>query len=54
VARIVEEHAYNGASERVQRLGLTMLLNELRVILAGFDLPVEERRDANGAAASGS
>ena len=48
---IVEEHPYNGANERITRLGLTPILEELRTILTGFSLRVEEKRDANGGAA---
>ena len=49
--RIVEEHPYNGANERIQRLGLTPILEELREKLSGFSLRVQEKRDANGGAA---
>lgn len=49
--RITEEQPYNGVLERVTRLGLEVLLSELREILTGFTLEVEERRDANGGAA---
>lgn len=49
--KIVEEYPYNGANERIARLGLTPLLEELRAILTGFPLRVEEKRDANGGAA---
>jgi hypothetical protein len=51
MAKIVEEYAYNGAKERIARLGLTSVLEELRAILTGFSLRVEEKRDANGGAA---
>ncbi len=49
--RIVEEEFYNGARERLDRLGLTPVLDDLRAILTGFDLRVKEERDANGGAA---
>jgi len=49
--RIVEEHSYNGAEERVQRLGLSFLLAEVRSIITGFTLLVKEEKDANGGAA---
>lgn len=49
--KIVEEYPYNGAKERIRRLGLTPTLDELRAILTGFSLRVEEKRDANGGAA---
>ena len=51
MAKIVEEYAYNGAKERIARLGLTPVLEEIRAILTGFSLRVEEKRDANGGAA---
>jgi hypothetical protein len=51
VPKIVEEHSYNGAKERIARLGLEPVLEELRTILTGFALRVEEKRDANGGAA---
>jgi len=53
VPRIVEEQPHNGVLDRVQRLGLAPLLDELRQILQGFELLVEERREANGGAAVG-
>jgi hypothetical protein len=50
VARIVEEQPYNCVRERVERLGLTPLLDELRGILRDFSLRVKEVRDTNGGA----
>lgn len=47
---IVEELPYDGAHERIDRLGLGPLLGEVRAVLTGFQLLVEERRDANGGA----
>ena len=49
--RIVEEYYYNGAKERIARLGLSSILEDLRTILTKFPLQVEEKRDANGGAA---
>ena len=49
--RIVEEKSCNGAQERVNRLGLGALVAEVRTIITGFDLRVQESRDANGGAA---
>jgi hypothetical protein len=49
--KIVEEKLYDGAEERIKRLGLSALLNELRSIIAGFTLRVREERDGNGGAA---
>ena len=48
---IVEEKSYNGALERVNRLSLGALVDEVRSIVTGFDLRVKESRDANGGAA---
>jgi hypothetical protein len=49
--RITEQKAYDGAERRLDRLGLRPLWDELLIILSGFKLLIEERRDANGAAA---
>lgn len=49
--RITEEKACNGAVERVKRLGLSPLLEQVRDILTHFTLLVKEERDANGGAA---
>lgn len=46
----LEEFAYDGFYEKIKRLGLDALLNEVRVLLRDFDLRVEERKDANGGA----
>jgi hypothetical protein len=51
VPHIHEEQPYNGALERINRLGLSPLLDELRHILTGFILRVSEEKDANGGAA---
>jgi hypothetical protein len=48
---ILEEQPYDGVLERINRLGLIPLLNELRQILTGFTLRVYEQKDANGGAA---
>lgn len=37
-----------GASQKIQRLGLVPLFAELKEILVGFPLLVEERKDRNG------
>lgn len=47
----LEEVAYDSVIEKAKRLGLTALLDEVRGIVGGFVLLVEERRDANGGAA---
>lgn len=49
VPKIVERTFYNGAEQRITRLGLTSLWRELEEIITGFELRVEERTDANGA-----
>lgn len=49
--KITEEFLYNGASEKVSRLGLSALLEEVRSIATGFELLVKEAKDANGGAA---
>lgn len=48
---IVEEKVYDGALERITRLGLHALVNEVRSICTSFRLLVKEQRDANGGAA---
>jgi hypothetical protein len=47
---IVEEVPYDGALERIDRLGLGPLVSEVRTILTDYVLRVKERRDANGGA----
>ena len=49
--KITEEIPYNGAIEKVTRLGLTTLLEEVRGIATGFELLVKEETDSNGGAA---
>jgi hypothetical protein len=51
VPKITDEVSLGGALEKIARLGLTPLHNELREILTGFQLLVLEQRDANGGAA---
>lgn len=48
---ITEIIAYNGAKERIERLGLSPLFNELQQIITSFSLYVKEERDSNGGAA---
>jgi hypothetical protein len=48
---IVEEVAYDGALAKIERLGLSSLLQEVREILTGFRLEVLEKRNGNGGAA---
>jgi hypothetical protein len=49
--RIVEEVYYNGARERIERLGLAPLVNEIKDLISGFELLVKESVDSNGGAA---
>jgi len=49
--KIVEEKAYNGVEAKIARLGLGALQEEIRSIITGFALLVEEQVDANGGAA---
>jgi hypothetical protein len=51
VPKITDEVPFGGAVEKIARLGLTPLHEELRAILTGFQLLVLEERDANGGAA---
>lgn len=51
MARIVEEVFYNGSKERIDRLGLGPLVEEIRSALTGFQLLVKEKKDSNGGAA---
>ena len=48
---IVEEVYYDGARERIERLGLAPLVSELKILITQFELRVEESVDANGGAA---
>lgn len=49
--KISEEFFYNGVQEKISRLGLVALLDEVRSIATGFRLLVSERKDSNGGAA---
>jgi hypothetical protein len=49
--RIVEEVYYDGARERIARLGLGPLVEEIKATVSGFELFVKEETDANGGAA---
>jgi hypothetical protein len=48
--KITETTAYNGAKERIERLGLSPLFDELQKIITSFSLLVKEERDSNGGA----
>jgi hypothetical protein len=47
---IIEEVWYDGARERIERLGLISLTDEIKSAITGFDLRVKESRDANSGA----
>jgi len=49
--KIVENVYYDGARERVNRLGLSPLIDEIKDIIEGFTLLVNEQKDTNGGAA---
>lgn len=46
--RIAEEVYYDGARERIDRLGIAPLIEEIKAIVSGFKLLVKEKKDANG------
>lgn len=49
--KITAEKEYDGALQRIERLGLASLIEELRDVLTDFELRVKETQDANGGAA---
>lgn len=49
--QVVERKNYDGALERIRRLGLSSLWDEIETILTSFPLHIKEERDANGGAA---
>jgi len=49
--KIVERTFFNGTNEKLDRLGLRGLWQELETLLVSFELLVIEARDANGGAA---
>jgi len=49
--KINETVSYNGADERIKRLGLSPLFSEVQSILTSFRLLVKEEKDSNGGAA---
>lgn len=48
--KIASETSFDGAEQIIERLGFEELLDEVRDIVTGFELLVEERKDSNGAA----
>jgi hypothetical protein len=51
MAKIVEDIYYDGAKERVERLGLGPLVDEIRRSVESLSLLVLEKKDKNGGAA---
>jgi len=49
--KLTEELHYNGAREKIARLGLSTLVEEVKSIATDFDLRVKEEKDSNGGAA---
>ncbi|HET8775276.1 MAG TPA: hypothetical protein VFP80_15865 [Thermoanaerobaculia bacterium] len=49
--KITEQRDYNGVLARIERLGLTPLVEQLKGILTDFSLLVKEEKDSNGGAA---
>jgi hypothetical protein len=47
--KITSEQSFDGANALIDRLGLDELLAEVREIITGFELLIEERKDSNGA-----
>lgn len=48
--KITERTYFNGTEKKIARLGLGNIWKQLEKILTGFELLVEERKDANGGA----
>jgi hypothetical protein len=48
VPKITDEVPFGGAVERIARLGLTPLYEEVKAIIEGFPLLVKEEKNANG------
>ena len=51
MAKITEQVPFGAANEKIARLGMQSLLEEVRQILSGIPLYVKEQKDANGGAA---
>lgn len=49
--QVAEQEFFDGSAERIARLGLTALWEELLAILTGFDLRLVQKKDSNGGAA---
>ena len=48
--KIAEEFFYNGAEEKIRRLGLSLLIEELRQAVTSFDLAILEEKNENSGA----
>ncbi len=46
--KITDEVPFGGAPEKIARLGLTPLYDEVKAIIGGFTLLVKEQKNANG------
>lgn len=45
--KVVEECFYDGAEEKIRRLGLSSLVEDLKAVLTGFDLQILEEKNKN-------
>src|SRR4051812_14083191 len=48
--KIIREVAFDGAEAKIERLGLRPLIDEVKRILTGFQLLIEERINGNSGA----
>jgi hypothetical protein len=48
VPKITDEVPFGGALEKIARLGMTPLYDEVKAVIAGFPLLVKEQKNANG------
>jgi hypothetical protein len=48
--RIVEEHPFDGVQEKIARLALASLVNEVKEAIESFSLTIKEQKHANGSA----
>ena len=50
MAKIVTEEYYDGAKEKIERLGLWPLINEIKAAMTSFKLEIKKQIHINGAA----
>ena len=50
MAKIVREEYYDGAKEKIERLGLWPLINEIKAAITSFKLEIKKQIHINGAA----